>query len=586
MSLVILPSYSEEISNNDTQQYATGLIEPTEEQLAAFLVPENEIAEVKLNADAIEQIQNEANGPATYDMIPPAEPGHEVLSKAELENLPMFFSNQAEEPLPRQVDNSNKSTFPSIGNQEDIGSCTSWAVVYYQLTNNTARIRNKREIMSPGWMYDLVSDGEDLGASITTVGQLLYSFGCEASNYKPNLSFKWPSTATKWEAAIANKINRFMYLDIKQAGGIDKLKRILLNGDVVNFSTYINSFFIEYTGSQFNRQAIVTQLDNEKKGPHAMTVVGYNDSITAPDGTKGAFKVANSWGSTWENEGYIWITYDCFINQACSGNIVYYIEPRAVYTPLLIGEINMNIRSRRQVGLSIKVENSETMCVVMDPLTRVGDNDYSFTEGETTALNYPNENRDINFNATRTAEDATVMIDLTPFIISASESQNGAGRYQISVLLDDDVNDNLKNSLKGFKVIDRVNNKEFTSTDTFPKTADGSTVSASVDCDVIPKILTNNQTLSSVFTNDIPSSAVNSSNIYCRKLVKSTNRYGENKFDTRLNQVQGNKVSILPASEDKFPSWTYYRAYFAPTIGTSAGNILGERKKIDFYVAN
>jgi C1A family cysteine protease len=39
--------------------------------------------------------------------------------------------------------------------------------------------------------------------------------------------------------------------------------------------------------------------------PHSIVICGYDD-------TKNAYKVMNSWGTTWGDAGYSWIDYDFF----------------------------------------------------------------------------------------------------------------------------------------------------------------------------------------------------------------------------------------------------------------------------------
>jgi len=64
-----------------------------------------------------------------------------------------------------------------------------------------------------------------------------------------------------------------------------------------------------------------------------MTIVGYDDNITydlngdgyIQDYEKGAFKLANSWGTSYENgnDGYIWVMYDALnkISNAQNQNV-------------------------------------------------------------------------------------------------------------------------------------------------------------------------------------------------------------------------------------------------------------------------
>ena len=44
-------------------------------------------------------------------------------------------------------------------------------------------------------------------------------------------------------------------------------------------------------------------------GGHAVLVCGYDDSVTCPGASAGAFKIKNSWGTSWGQEGYFWMSY-------------------------------------------------------------------------------------------------------------------------------------------------------------------------------------------------------------------------------------------------------------------------------------
>jgi hypothetical protein len=50
-----------------------------------------------------------------------------------------------------------------------------------------------------------------------------------------------------------------------------------------------------------------TETPNIAIPAHALCVVGYDDEKYG-----GAFEIQNSWGTTWGNEGYVWITYETF----------------------------------------------------------------------------------------------------------------------------------------------------------------------------------------------------------------------------------------------------------------------------------
>jgi C1A family cysteine protease len=44
-------------------------------------------------------------------------------------------------------------------------------------------------------------------------------------------------------------------------------------------------------------------------GGHAYLIRGADDTVKAPDGTKGAFRIINSWGVNWGQQGKAWLSY-------------------------------------------------------------------------------------------------------------------------------------------------------------------------------------------------------------------------------------------------------------------------------------
>ena len=52
-----------------------------------------------------------------------------------------------------------------------------------------------------------------------------------------------------------------------------------------------------------------------------ITIVGYDDNVKFSYGnysTTGGFKIANSWGTSWGNSGYIWVAYDAFYKNSAN----------------------------------------------------------------------------------------------------------------------------------------------------------------------------------------------------------------------------------------------------------------------------
>lgn len=63
------------------------------------------------------------------------------------------------------------------------------------------------------------------------------------------------------------------------------------------------------------QESIITQKTPDVTGKgrdiggHALCAVGYDDGHQNPDGTRGAIRFINSWGTAWGSKGYGWISY-------------------------------------------------------------------------------------------------------------------------------------------------------------------------------------------------------------------------------------------------------------------------------------
>lgn len=75
------------------------------------------------------------------------------------------------------IPNSTSLYFHEIGNQGSMGSCTSWAHVYYSFTyaidKSRGIITTHENSFSPQWSYNLTSNGEGKGSASADIEWLL-----------------------------------------------------------------------------------------------------------------------------------------------------------------------------------------------------------------------------------------------------------------------------------------------------------------------------------------------------------------------------------------------------------------------------
>jgi C1A family cysteine protease len=211
--------------------------------------------------------------------------------------------------LPTAFDLSN--FLPEVGNQGRLGSCTAWATTYYgrsllyNYSENNSRTQGVQ--LSPSFVYNQITKGQCKGTSISKSLQLLVDQGASELEV-----FPYQSTGCNLQPNEAQRANagNFKMNDFKFLSGenlVAEVKTLLTQGSPIVVAMGLDPEFGKkdelglsaYRPHQVNKDKIY--------GAHAMLVVGYSDQYKA-------FKLVNSWGEDWGDEGFVWVDYEAFEN--------------------------------------------------------------------------------------------------------------------------------------------------------------------------------------------------------------------------------------------------------------------------------
>jgi len=224
------------------------------------------------------------------------------LTRGDYTNIPSSFSL--------------KQYCPKPGNQLQLHTSAAWAVTWGARTILDAKSRgltDKTEItrnaFAPSFTYALSTQLEDKtctqGTTLEKTLEIMKTMG--TPRYVDFLEFcpkTIPeSTKTKAEESKITDYVRLFKDDDPDKTKLESVKRSLAEGlPVVIGMECPNSFHFAEEFWQPREQK------EENLEGHAMCIIGYDDSKYG-----GAFEAMNSWGSSWGNDGFIWIRYEEFL---------------------------------------------------------------------------------------------------------------------------------------------------------------------------------------------------------------------------------------------------------------------------------
>jgi len=238
----------------------------------------------------------------------------------------LLFEDEAYEALPRQsAEAGSKEDLPAavdlspycpeVRHQGYIFSCVGWAVGYgamsiqrailNQCTDKAVITRNAHSAL---FLYNQVKSGDcNKGSRISDALQFMHKNGdCLARQF----DFDINNCSLLPDSSVSTEARRFSIQDfitlfgLKESADIKvlRVKRVLANHKPVVVGMNVLRNFYELKNAKFWHPQIG---NTTPAGGHALVVVGYDDR-------KEAFRLFNSWGKNWGDEGYIWVKYEDF----------------------------------------------------------------------------------------------------------------------------------------------------------------------------------------------------------------------------------------------------------------------------------
>jgi len=336
--------------------------------------------------------------------------------------------------LPVSVDNSTLPFLRPVFRQQG-ASCGQAAIVGYNFTYEINRLRNVASDTSihlypDHFVWNFMNAAAPYygeGVSYFHTFDLLYDAGNPNELlYGPielDDSYYWPSGYEVYYNAMTNRISGAASIRAGTPEGLEVLKHWLHNhlegaetGGVANF----------YAGLAYGLQVIPADSPEAGKhtflrfGPdatHAMTIVGYNDSIRFDinqdgqytnhlditgdgivdmrDWEFGALKAVNSYGQSWGDDGFFYLMYrtlamDYGAEGGIWNNSVQVMFPELQWHPKLTIKASLKYNSREKIRIRAGVST--------DTSRHIPEHTISFTHFKFQGGDYPMRGRGIDAN--------------------------------------------------------------------------------------------------------------------------------------------------------------------------------------------
>ncbi|MBN1656387.1 MAG: hypothetical protein JXA30_21640, partial [Deltaproteobacteria bacterium] len=353
-------------------------------------------------ANKLKNYNPDPNGEPWYTGLPELTPEQRVMIQ-QMPRLQPSLRLLTTKAAATSVDNSTNKYFRPIFNQEG-GSCAQASGIGYTFTYEMAYLRDLDARISQNqypvhytwnflnqgtgkgsWYFDGWDIARDNGIpDLITYGDL----------FTPHPYVEWMSGYDKYYAGMANRTLRYFAIDVSTPEGIETMRQYMLHhaegepvGGIVNLATFMDGvdYNVLAAGTPHAGETIITAFGpgNDPESGHAMTFVGYDDTVRydyngdgqytndidinadgvvdLKDWEIGAVKLANSWGTSWKNQGFAWVMYRVLAHDRENGErgiqskMVNGVEVKETNIPKMALKVTMTHSSRSLIRLGAGV---------------------------------------------------------------------------------------------------------------------------------------------------------------------------------------------------------------------------------------
>nr|WP_296078183.1 carbohydrate binding domain-containing protein [uncultured Ruminococcus sp.] len=342
---------------------------------------------------------------------------------------------------------------------------------------------------SPIWIYNFANGGDaSTGADITNAFRLAQRIGVSSLKTSPNttVNAKWTTTKEAFTEAPKYRVNNYnlFYLDTynnkitnPKSEVIAPIKAALNNNELVTYTTYVFSWKNK-TIQKDSRVPENTKYANDDiaiystgySGCHRMTIVGYDDDIWVDingdgkiqEAEKGAFKIVNSWGTNYGNNGFAWVSYDALnYESAVSDSLPNRLNQPTIFDLMRVSVKPIDACSNINLEYTLNTKYRDEVSIA---LTAKNINTGKTYEGNVEPFqSYKKEygNYRCSFDGTKNYSTGDFAYDLSNIVQNLNS--NNVSDYTWTLKFTDDTSDDSTLSVSDVKIVDNNNNKTYKS---------------------------------------------------------------------------------------------------------------------------